>query len=140
MDRAHRIGQTKAVTVYRLVTRNSIEERMLSLQQFKLKVAAGVVTADNADVTKMRADQLTQFLSSESAFFADVSSASLREGDADNKGLRKQSTSAATHERQSSAEKLLQEIGALWDESQYEEYSAEAFAESLEAEERADVA
>lgn len=28
MDRAHRLGQTKQVTVYRLITRNSIEERM----------------------------------------------------------------------------------------------------------------
>jgi chromatin-remodeling ATPase INO80 len=29
MDRAHRLGQTKQVTVYRLITRNSIEERIL---------------------------------------------------------------------------------------------------------------
>lgn len=29
MDRAHRLGQTKTVTVYRLVTKNSIEERIL---------------------------------------------------------------------------------------------------------------
>lgn len=28
MDRAHRLGQTKQVTVYRLITRNSVEERM----------------------------------------------------------------------------------------------------------------
>lgn len=28
MDRAHRLGQTKQVTVYRLITKNSIEERM----------------------------------------------------------------------------------------------------------------
>lgn len=29
MDRAHRLGQTKQVTVYRMITRNSIEERIL---------------------------------------------------------------------------------------------------------------
>lgn len=29
MDRAHRLGQTRPVTVYRLITRNSIEERIL---------------------------------------------------------------------------------------------------------------
>merc|ERR1719231_1473277 len=29
MDRCHRIGQTKQVTVYRLVTGNSVEERIL---------------------------------------------------------------------------------------------------------------
>lgn len=35
-DRAYRIGQTKAVTVYRLITEHSIEERMLELQKYKL--------------------------------------------------------------------------------------------------------
>lgn len=29
MDRAHRLGQTKQVTVYRLVTQGTIEERIL---------------------------------------------------------------------------------------------------------------
>lgn len=29
MDRAHRIGQTKQVNVYRLITKNSLEERII---------------------------------------------------------------------------------------------------------------
>lgn len=29
MDRAHRIGQTRTVSVYRLITRNTIEEKIL---------------------------------------------------------------------------------------------------------------
>jgi DNA helicase INO80 len=29
MDRAHRLGQTKPVTVYRLITKGTIEERIL---------------------------------------------------------------------------------------------------------------
>jgi len=36
MDRAYRIGQTKAVHVYKLVTEHSIEERILELQKYKL--------------------------------------------------------------------------------------------------------
>jgi SNF2 family DNA or RNA helicase len=36
MDRAYRIGQTRPVTVYRLVTEKTIEERMLDLQKYKL--------------------------------------------------------------------------------------------------------
>ncbi len=36
MDRAYRIGQTKPVTVYRLVTEKTIEERMLEFQKYKL--------------------------------------------------------------------------------------------------------
>jgi superfamily II DNA or RNA helicase len=43
MDRVHRLGQQKAVSVYRLVTRGTLEERIMSLQQFKLHVANSVV-------------------------------------------------------------------------------------------------
>ena len=42
-DRAHRIGQTKPVTVFRLVTEGTIEERMLEHGLFKLKLDALVV-------------------------------------------------------------------------------------------------
>ncbi len=46
MDRAHRIGQRAAcVNVYRLITRNTIEERILASQRFKLSVANTVVAA-----------------------------------------------------------------------------------------------
>ena len=38
MDRAHRLGQTKQVTVYRLVTKGSIEERILQRAQEKSEV------------------------------------------------------------------------------------------------------
>ena len=31
MDRAHRLGQTKQVTVYRLITQGTIDERILRL-------------------------------------------------------------------------------------------------------------
>ena len=38
-DRAHRIGQTKSVIVYRLVTQNTVEERILLLQERKRQLA-----------------------------------------------------------------------------------------------------
>ena len=38
MDRAHRVGQTKQVTVYRLIARGTIEERILQLARAKKDV------------------------------------------------------------------------------------------------------
>jgi non-specific serine/threonine protein kinase len=43
VDRSHRIGQRKPVFVYRLVTRDSIEERILELQEKKRALAAELI-------------------------------------------------------------------------------------------------
>jgi len=43
MDRAHRIGQTKTVHVYRMVTENTIEEKVVERAHQKLKLDAMVV-------------------------------------------------------------------------------------------------
>lgn len=48
MDRAHRLGQRKAVNVYRLIAADSIEQRVLRLQGHKLEVAGAVVGRENA--------------------------------------------------------------------------------------------
>jgi TATA-binding protein-associated factor len=37
MDRAHRLGQKRTVNVYRLITRDTLEEKIMSLQKFKVK-------------------------------------------------------------------------------------------------------
>jgi superfamily II DNA or RNA helicase len=42
-DRAHRIGQERPVTVYRLVARGTIEEQMLALHDHKRALVAGVL-------------------------------------------------------------------------------------------------
>ncbi len=42
-DRAHRIGQTKAVTVYRLITRGTIEEQIVALHGDKRALVAGIL-------------------------------------------------------------------------------------------------
>jgi hypothetical protein len=46
-DRAHRIGQTRPVTIYRLVARGTIEEQILALHADKRALVAGVL--DGAD-------------------------------------------------------------------------------------------
>merc|ERR1712188_105051 len=53
MDRAHRIGQKKVVNVYRLITRGTLEEKIMGLQKFKLNIANTVVNQDNASLRSM---------------------------------------------------------------------------------------
>lgn len=48
MDRAHRIGQSRPVNVYRLVTRGTVEEQVMALQRRKQHLADAVVTEQNA--------------------------------------------------------------------------------------------
>merc|ERR1712032_992624 len=43
MDRCHRIGQTKPVLVFRLITANSVEEQMLKKAESKLKLERLVI-------------------------------------------------------------------------------------------------
>ena len=38
MDRAHRLGQTRQVTVYRLITKGTIDERIVQLARVKKDV------------------------------------------------------------------------------------------------------
>ena len=42
-DRAHRIGQSRPVTLYRLVARDTIEDRILALHHRKRELAAGIL-------------------------------------------------------------------------------------------------
>lgn len=58
MDRAHRIGQTKTVNVYRLVTSDTIEEKMMKLQRRKKATSEAVVNSDNSTMYSMGTDRL----------------------------------------------------------------------------------
>ena len=60
MDRAHRIGQTKVVSVYRLITRGTLEDKIMNLQRFKLHVASSVVNQQNAQLATMQTEELLE--------------------------------------------------------------------------------
>ena len=56
-DRAHRIGQTRPVTVYRLVAEGTIEEQILALHDDKRDLVAGVLEG-SADAGRMSTEDL----------------------------------------------------------------------------------
>ncbi len=61
-DRAHRIGQTKSVFVYKLIAAETVEDRIVALQQHKADLArialGGAGEANAADVTGIGLDDL----------------------------------------------------------------------------------
>lgn len=63
MDRAHRLGQKRTVNVYRLLTRDSLEDKIMGLQRFKLDVANSVVNQDNVSLKSMDAGRLLDLFS-----------------------------------------------------------------------------
>ncbi|MDC4233367.1 DEAD/DEAH box helicase [Actinomyces sp. B33] len=58
VDRAHRIGQTKKVNVYRLVAARTIEEKVLALQERKRRLVTSVVDGDGATGAPIDVDDL----------------------------------------------------------------------------------
>ena len=63
IDRAHRIGQARAVFAYRLIARDTVEEKVLELQQSKRTLADAVVRADASLLREMRREDLELLLS-----------------------------------------------------------------------------
>lgn len=57
-DRAHRIGQKKLVTVYRLVAAGTIEEKISQLKQKKKDLVASVLTEDSGGAKKLTREDL----------------------------------------------------------------------------------
>ena len=52
-DRTHRIGQTKKVQVYKLITKNSIEEKMYDLQKRKEELIDNMLSTDTKFINKL---------------------------------------------------------------------------------------
>ena len=48
MDRAHRIGQKKPVFVYKMIAKDSIEEKILDLQKSKKKLVEDIITTEKS--------------------------------------------------------------------------------------------
>ena len=62
VDRAHRIGQTRNVMVYRLVARDTIEDKVMALKARKARLFSSVLDDGNAFGTAVDADDIRALL------------------------------------------------------------------------------
>jgi SNF2 family DNA or RNA helicase len=63
VDRAHRIGQTHQVFAYRLIARDTVEEKILQLQGSKRDLAAAIIGEDNSLIRNLQPEDLELLLS-----------------------------------------------------------------------------
>ncbi len=63
VDRAHRIGQTRQVFAYRLIARDTVEEKVLELQNTKRALAAAIISADNSPLRNLKREDIELLLS-----------------------------------------------------------------------------
>jgi superfamily II DNA or RNA helicase len=63
VDRAHRIGQTRQVFAYRLIARDTVEEKVLELQTSKRDLAAAIINQDNSLIRNLKREDLELLLS-----------------------------------------------------------------------------
>ena len=61
-DRAHRIGQKNVVTVYRLVSEGTIEEKIMEIQERKKKLAEQVLEGEGMDSASFTREEIMELL------------------------------------------------------------------------------
>ena len=61
-DRAHRIGQTHTVTVYKLIARHTIEEKILELQENKKTLSDQILSEKGVTASQLTKEELLQIL------------------------------------------------------------------------------
>ncbi|KAG7175040.1 TATA-binding protein-associated factor 172-like [Homarus americanus] len=123
MDRAHRIGQKRVVNVYRLITRGTLEEKIMGLQKFKMMTANTVISHENSSLLSMGTDQLLDLFTLDSG-----------KGDTghSNKEFAGGAVTQALGVNAAGAKAVLENLPDLWDQNQYEnEYDLDTFMVSL---------
>lgn len=61
-DRAHRIGQKKKVFTYKFITRNSVEEKILTLQKNKLKLSENLIQNEESVIKSLSREDIEMLL------------------------------------------------------------------------------
>ena len=134
MDRAHRIGQKKVVNVYRLITKGTLEEKIMGyvpfsvltspatdglvdrMQRFKLNIANSVVTQQNAGLSSM-----------DTGFVLDLFKRTTDEEEGRAVGKQREKERAGPL----NSKRILQGVGDLHWEEEYQGLELSHFMESL---------
>ncbi len=62
IDRAHRIGQKSTVFTYKFITRNTVEEKILALQQSKKQLASDIINSEEGFVKSLNSEDMLSLL------------------------------------------------------------------------------
>lgn len=128
MDRTHRLGQKRVVNVYRLITKDTLEEKIMGLQKFKMEIANTIVNQQNAGLASMDTHQLLDLFEAGDSDEGEAKGASGAQNTAEKSahGVDTLTNPAGVPQA------ALRELPALWDERQYaEEYNMDDFIDSL---------
>lgn len=128
MDRAHRLGQRKVVNVYRIVTKGTLEEKIMGLQKFKMNIASTVVNQQNNGLESMNTNQLLDLFDTDNVPSQEKEEkpSQAANGEA---GFEEVANETGLSGK---AKEALGELKELWDPSQYEEeYNLDNFIKTL---------
>ena len=62
-DRAHRIGQEKQVSVFKLIMKDTVEENILKLQEQKRDLADQIISGEQVSIGSLSKEELLKILS-----------------------------------------------------------------------------
>lgn len=128
MDRAHRIGQKKVVNVYRIITKGTLEEKIMGLQKFKMNIASTVVNQQNSGLASMDTHQLLDLFDPDNVTSQDNE----EKNNGDSQTAKGMEDIANETGLTGKAKEALGELKELWDPSQYEEeYNLDTFIKTL---------
>ncbi len=114
MDRAHRMGQKRTVNVYRLITKGTLEEKIMNVQRFKTHIANTVVNRDNSSLQSMNTNELVDLFRVDSDEVDEEEAA--RKKKSEGKGMKA----------------ALAGLDELWEEKQYEdEFDVSSFVKEV---------
>lgn len=136
------VVQKRVVNVYRLITRGTLEEKIMGLQKFKMSIANTVISQDNASLQSMGTEQLLDLFTLDKVrraaplgggaqslvtLTAPWRCPSASQGDRRERGERSPCASG-----KASMKSVLEGLGELWDQQQYDtEYNLDTFIHSL---------